>query len=346
MERPSFKQLLKINIVTTLLINLITSLFFILTDIEWHKSIALTSRGICTLILVGLLISVIFIRHGYNAFSKKNKRTYVYAYLLAPLVSYFCSFIFSYLFPDIVHFWSSIKMFIISTLGGYLEATIFIILYKYVYLNKSKHLSELENLRLKSLVSETANQLLKQQIHPHFLFNSLNTVKSLYKINAEQGESYLVHLANFLRESISNPTSKIVKLSNELKLCHEYMEMQKLRFGSALTYTFFLQDDNVKDCKFIPYFALQTLLENALKHNEFTEKSPLEIIVKEENGYLTVSNNVQPKQYSEASTGIGLFNLSERYKLISNDEIIINDDGKQFSVSIKLLTDEDSNHRR
>jgi hypothetical protein len=203
---------------------------------------------------------------------------------------------------------------------------------------------EIENAMLKIKNSEALNQQLKQQIHPHFLFNSLSTLKSLIRKSPDAAEDYLVKLSDFLRLSISAGKDNLVSLSDELRMCLDYLEMQKLRYGRALDYSVDIPDENLKT-GLLPVFSLQLLAENAIKHNALTSDYPLEFKVKSEGGRIIVSNNLRKKIISELSTGSGLINLSERYRILSGDEIIIKNNGDQFSVSIKILSDENSYNR-
>ncbi len=214
--------------------------------------------------------------------------------------------------------------------------TLILTLQNLVILQHNKAQSEIENLQLQANISETANLLLRQQIHPHFLFNALNTIKSLYKQDLQQGEDYLVHLANFLRVSISNHTTKTTLIKNELEFCLDYLKMQKIRFGIALDYSIIIPEEIIEN-KYLPFFSLQPLVENALKHNDLTEECPILITITEENGYLLVANNIQPRNYKETSTGQGLSNLAERYRLLGAEEIKISSDNFFFTVGIKIL---------
>jgi two-component system LytT family sensor kinase len=118
--------------------------------------------------------------------------------------------------------------------------------------------------------------------------------------------------------------------------------MQKIRFGDAIHFEVNIPD-KVK-VGFLPVFSIQMLLENAIKHNAFTIEAPLYIKLFHENGWITVSNTIQHKAANESSTGLGLINLSERYKIISGNDITIRSDDSTFSVSIKILSDENCNH--
>ncbi|MBS0032317.1 sensor histidine kinase [Chitinophaga sp. 22321] len=214
--------------------------------------------------------------------------------------------------------------------------TLIIVLQDLVILQHNKAKGEIENLQLKANVSETANLLLRQQIHPHFLFNALNTIKSLYKRDLQQGEDYLVHLANFLRASISHHNTEITLIKDELEFCLDYLKMQQIRFGAALNYSIAISEDTIQH-QYLPFFSLQPLIENVLKHNDLTEERPILIRIKEENGYVSVTNNLQLRNYKETSTGQGLSNLAERYRLLNEEAITIKSDSHFFTVRIKIL---------
>jgi LytS/YehU family sensor histidine kinase len=210
-------------------------------------------------------------------------------------------------------------------------------------MHEKEAIIESENIQLKIKNIEAANQKLKQQLHPHFLFNSLNVLKTLIKKQPDDAEAYLKRLSDFLRASVSLDNVNTVKLEEELKFSMDYLEMQKIRFGNAIQFEVGIPEE-VKT-GIVPTFSIQLLLENAIKHNAFTIESPLFIKLNYINGWITVSNNIQPKSLAEYSGGLGLTNLSERYKIISGDEINIQSADSYFSVSIKILPDENSDHR-
>jgi LytS/YehU family sensor histidine kinase len=228
---------------------------------------------------------------------------------------------------------------------GFALNTIVLIIQDLILLRDKKTIVEIENAQLKIKNVEAINQQLKQQIHPHFLFNSLNTLKTLIKKHPDKAEDYLIMLSDFLRASISTDTPNIVKLKDEIKLCLDYLEMQKVRYGKAIQYTINIPED-IQDSAFVPVFSLLPLLENAIKHNILTNELPLHIKIEHENYRIVTINNIQPRLSSEPSTGLGLENLAERYKILSGDKIIINNSENIFSVSIKILDNENSNYRR
>lgn len=231
-----------------------------------------------------------------------------------------------------------------------------LVLYSFVFLIQNfilnqfeKNRIEMELLQLKAVNFETTNRLLQQQIRPHFLFNALNVLKSLIRKYPETAEAYLIRLSDFLRVSVTANKSGLATVREELKLCEDYMEMQKIRFGDAIQYHIELSDCEECATWRLPFFSLQPLLENAIKHNELTVNNPLKITIKREGDYLSVTNNLQPKKTMEPSSGNGLSNLQERYRLLSGDDIIVEKEEKCFSVRLKLLAvqkqaNESSNH--
>lgn len=231
------------------------------------------------------------------------------------------------------------------SLQAFINNTIVIVVQNFIILRHEKATADRENSELRIANIESANLLLKQQIHPHFLFNALSMLKSLYKTDVEAGEAYLSHLVNFLRASLAEPQAKTVSVRDEIKLCHDYLEMQKIRFENALICTIDIPEQVLQHGS-VPSFSLQSLIENAIKHNEVTESSPLVIAILYRNGYIRVKNNLQARTYVDTPSGKGLINLIERYKILSSDEVIISQDTKTFSVSIKVLGNETSDHRR
>lgn len=221
--------------------------------------------------------------------------------------------------------------------------TVILIILGLALLLERKTVIESENTLLKIKNIEATNQQLRQQLQPHFLFNSLNILKTLIRKSPDDAEIYIKRLSDLLRSSISTDRMNLVNLGEELTLSINYLEMQKIRFGKAIQFIIDIPDKNCKGK--IPIFSIQSLLENAIKHNGLTEELPLFINITVQDSWLIVKNNVHPKSTTEHSTGLGLSNLAERYKIISGDDIRINSDDDQFSVSIKILPDEDSDHR-
>jgi LytS/YehU family sensor histidine kinase len=197
-----------------------------------------------------------------------------------------------------------------------------------------KNVAEIENRELKFQNSEAQKQLLLRQLHPHFLFNALSVLKSLIKEKPDTAEDYSLKLSDFLRYSAKASAQTLVTLKEELEFTTGYIELQKVRFEN--TFTFFTSiPSEVLNCR-VPVYSIQTLVENAFKHNYFTEKNPLTIEVTYDANKLTITNNKVSIKVTERS-GTGLVNLSQRHKLITGKEIDIVETENSFSVTIHLM---------
>jgi sensor histidine kinase YesM len=309
-----------------------------------HSSFFNGMLSVALLILLLWLINI-FLVYIMERFVNK-KRITLKRYLLSYLACFLCILAAKPYIDSFVHNprQAPAHLHIVFILGLVLNSVVLII-QDLIILKDRKSKVELENAELKLKNVEATNQQLKQQIHPHFLFNSLSTLKTLIKKSPVQAEDYLSKLSDFLRAALSSTTPNTVNLGEEIQLCHNYLDMQKMRFGQSLNYTISIPAA-ILTSESVPVFSILPLLENAIKHNKFTNELPLYITVTYENGWLTVSNNLSPKESPEHSTGLGLENLSERYRILSGDKIMVSNDGKTFSVSIKTLNDENSNNRR
>jgi sensor histidine kinase YesM len=208
-----------------------------------------------------------------------------------------------------------------------------VILYKHTEGN-----TKLEIANYKMIILQAQHEKLKNQLHPHFLFNSLNALKALIKRNPGQAESYLIKLAEFLRFSISHYEQNIVPLEEELKFALYYLEMQKVRFNEALQFQLNIPDNVLKEVQ-LPVFSLQLLLENAIKHNTFTIQSPLIITIQYiAPDQLLVQNNLSLRLHQMGTNeGLGLKNLSERYQLLIQQDIKVDTTDGLFSVYLKTI---------
>lgn len=196
---------------------------------------------------------------------------------------------------------------------------------------------KLENAALKTFNLQAQHEKLKHQLHPHFLFNSLNALKTLIRRDPQQAESYLIKLSEFLRFSISHNEQNIVPLKEELKFSQYYLEMQKTRFQDSLSFHIDVPSP-LLEFACLPVFSLQLLLENAIKHNMLTRDKPLHIRIQyQEPDTLLVENNITARLPVANSTGVGLKNLSERYQLLTQQTIKIESDDLYFRVHLKLI---------
>ena len=190
-----------------------------------------------------------------------------------------------------------------------------------------------ENEALRSENILTRFEALKSQLDPHFLFNSLNTLQSLITLDTEKAENYLQQLSSVLRYTLQN--KEVLSLEEELKCVRAYCEMMQIRYGENLKFEFQI-DEKYNDYHVLP-LSLQSLIENSVKHNVITSKQPLTVTLATADDCVSVSNPIQAKTQPEESNGIGLVNLTERYRLKWNKEVEITNDGSTFCVKLPLI---------
>jgi sensor histidine kinase YesM len=197
----------------------------------------------------------------------------------------------------------------------------------------------LANTKLLKLEKESIQsqfEMLKQQVNPHFLFNSLNVLISLIKIDQDLAEKFTEQLSKVYRYVLENKEKEMVSLQTELNFLDAYMFLLNIRFKDKLEFNINISIDKYE--KLILPLALQLLIENSIKHNVFSKKSPLKIdIFSDENDFLNVINNLQIRETNFASTGIGLKNIINRYKLITLKEPVFEKTENQFIAKIPLL---------
>ena len=197
--------------------------------------------------------------------------------------------------------------------------------------NQKKIAVENETLRSQNIL--TRFEALKSQLDPHFLFNSLNTLQSLITLDTEKAENYLQQLSSVLRYTLQN--KEVLSLEDEIKCVYAYCEMMHVRYGENLQFEFKI-DAKYNNYSVLP-LSLQSLIENAVKHNVISSKQPLVVTVATGDDCVMVSNPIQAKTTPEESNGIGLANLSERYRLKWNKDVEITNDGNTFSVKLPLV---------
>lgn len=189
---------------------------------------------------------------------------------------------------------------------------------------------DIEKLRTEQVFTQF--QSLKNQVNPHFLFNSLNALSSLVYDDQEKAVEFIRKLSQVYRYVLDKKDEEVVPISDEVSFLQNYIFLQKIRFGDNLIYQFNQKTEG--GC--VPPLSLQLLVENAIKHNVISDSHQLIIDVEIDVDYCTVRNNIKEKLEKD-STGIGLNNLKERYKYLSDKVVELNNDGKEFVVKIPVL---------
>jgi two-component system LytT family sensor kinase len=210
-----------------------------------------------------------------------------------------------------------------------------IAIYEGIYFMKQLRYSveEKENLKRESLKAQL--DALKTQVNPHFLFNNLNTLSSLITENTQHAQDFVQQLAKVYRHILEVKDEKSILLKDELEVLQAYTFLLKTRFGENLLVDIEIPKEKMQ--KRIVPLSLQLLMENAIKHNIVSADKPLQIHVFAENGSLVVKNNLQMKKQLNESTGIGLENIRNRYKLLSDKEVKVTETNSNFTVSIPLI---------
>ena len=185
-------------------------------------------------------------------------------------------------------------------------------------------LVESERLEKENITSRF--EALKNQINPHFLFNSLNTLSSLIYTDTGKAEIFIDEFASIYRYVLENSDRFVVSLKEEVEFIKSFVYLLQIRFGEGLQFNIKIESEKLKYN--LPTLSLQLLVENAIKHNVVTKDKPLKISITIENDYIFVKNNLQSREENIVSTGIGLENLKQRYELLSNlnPEFIIEND--------------------
>ena len=189
-----------------------------------------------------------------------------------------------------------------------------------------------ENQQLRTESISNQYEALKNQLNPHMLFNSLNTLQSLIREFPDRAMNYTRELSKVLRYTLQGNESQLVTLREELTFAEAYIFLMKMRYEENLSFE--IRTEEQSSCYLIPPMSLQVLIENAIKHNEISNLHPLSIHIYTQGDSLIVSNPVQPKRTDSAGTGIGLDNLAKRYHLLMQRqvEIILPTGGSSVSV--------------
>ena len=215
-----------------------------------------------------------------------------------------------------------------STLGGLLfGAAIFI------FIQWQDALKREQKLREENLIFQ--NETLKNQVNPHFLFNSLNTLSSLISTQPDTADRFIERLSSIYRYILENSSKDRVLLQDELNFIGDYFFLHKIRDEDKILLE--ISVGNPEKYMILPV-SLQILVENAIKHNMATRDNPLKISINTEADYIVVKNNLQKKAVQLKSTGIGLRNLMERIRLTTGKVVLIEESNSEFTVKIPLIS--------
>jgi sensor histidine kinase YesM len=218
-----------------------------------------------------------------------------------------------------------------------LICVIFIVhVYETVFLVKQTAGDQVKKEQLERLKLQAELEALKNQIDPHFIFNSLNTLSYLIEEQPAKAKQFNDSLADVYRYILLNKGKKLVMLQEEMNFLFDYFSLLKIRFGTALQLNVLIPAYALEKY-LVPPISLQVLMENATKHNEFSDTAPMVVSIEMKGETLYVQNKLHLKMLRKTSLKTGLQNLAERYALITGKTLTVEDDGNSFTVSLPLL---------
>uniref|UniRef100_UPI00404B5177 2TM domain-containing protein n=1 Tax=Flavobacterium sp. TaxID=239 RepID=UPI00404B5177 len=210
------------------------------------------------------------------------------------------------------------------------------LLFHLVYFYKSYQENRVKQEKIIAGNASAQFESLKNQLDPHFLFNSLNVLSSLIEENPENAQKFTTSLSKIYRYVLEQRDKELVSVAEELKFAKTYMNLLKMRFENSITFELPEVFEN-EDAKVVP-LALQLLLENAIKHNVVSEQKPLHIKISIEGNQLIVENNLQKKETLQTRKGVGLQNIVDRYAIITTRSVAIEETNNFFRIKLPILT--------
>ena len=205
-----------------------------------------------------------------------------------------------------------------------------------VYFYKSYQENKLKEQKIIAGTASAQFESLKNQIDPHFLFNSLNVLSSLIEENPESAQKFTTSLSKIYRYVLEQKDKELVSVAEELQFAKTYMNLLKMRFENSITFEIPENFEN-EEAKVVP-LSLQLLLENCIKHNIVSEAKPLHVKISIENGQLVISNNLQKKEVLQYRKGVGLQNIVNRYGILTKRKVLVEENEKEFKVLLPILT--------
>ena len=204
------------------------------------------------------------------------------------------------------------------------------------YFYKSYQDSQVNQQKIIAGTASAKFESLKNQIDPHFLFNSLNVLSSLIEENPDNAQKFTTSLSKVYRYVLEQKDKELISVAEELSFAETYMNLLKMRFENSLFYELPKNIPN-PEAKVVP-LSLQLLLENTVKHNVVSEQRPLRIKIEIDGDYLSIQNVLQKKEVFQDRQGVGLQNIINRYAIITNRKVMVEETKNAYIVKIPILT--------
>ena len=211
-------------------------------------------------------------------------------------------------------------------------------IYHAIYFYKASQAQKVNEQKTIARSATAQFDALKNQLDPHFLFNSLNVLVSLIEENPKAATKFTTSLSKVYRYVLEQRNKELVSVDEELKFARTYVGLLKTRFEDSIEIEI-PDQGSIENAKVVP-LSLQLLIENAVKHNIVSSNKPLKLRIYEQDQFLVIENNLQKKQVIKESSGVGLQNIESRYRLLTNRQMTINETTDTFKVSVPILTNQ------
>ncbi|GLB51684.1 histidine kinase [Neptunitalea chrysea] len=218
------------------------------------------------------------------------------------------------------------------------------IAYHAIYFYRELQKNKIKEQKIIATTASAQFDALKNQLDPHFLFNSLNVLTSLIEENPNAAQKFTTSLSKVYRYVLEQKNKDLVTVDEELSFARTFVNLLKMRFEDSIVFDIPEKASN-PEAKVVP-LSLQLLLENAVKHNMVTPQKPLHVQIFEKDGNLVVRNNLQPKAVVKKSSGVGLRNIQQRYAILTKRAVAIGKSETEFQVAVPMLTKQISNTMR
>jgi len=285
----------------------------------------------------GAMMFIYYYRKRFAGFEQTQKRI-IYEFISVILFTILVNYGLIYTIDVIIFKHPNTDYFLVSRIFAqalFLSLAITAV-YDGFYFFEQLQKNMLENEKLKGEQIQAQFSVLKNQVSPHFLFNSFNTLMSIIPESPDIALQFTEKLSSVYRYILETKDQELVSLSTELDFLNSYIFLQKIRFGNNLQIDIEL-DDHYLNTQ-IPPLTLQMLVENAIKHNIISTAKPLHVLIHVENGKsLVVKNNLQKKNQVQESTQIGLQNIMHRYQYLTHKEVDVIVTPQNFIVTLPLI---------
>ena len=336
-----FFNLFKISVLLTIVIAIVSKIIFWERDFEWHEQLEFVGVNFI-FVFVLTLVNIYYNKYISSKYSWETQtQTRLWIGAIGSIILTVISFGLIRMFISLVVYEKTLSDFIAGEKSSYYIIALVITLVVSLFFHAFYFYKALQEKKVKEqkIIAGTASakfDALKNQLDPHFLFNSLNVLTSLIEEDPIQAQKFTTSLSKVYRYVLEQKNKDLVTVEEELQFAKTYVKLLKMRFEDSI-HLEIPEHSNNPEAKIVP-LSLQLLLENAVKHNVVTSAKPLYIRVYEEEGSLVVENNLQEKQVVKKSSGVGLQNIQQRYRILTDRQVQIAESTSDFKVKLPLLT--------